>query len=391
MISEYESNWVRFIYTEYINGTTCRDIKGSLEANDVKTRRGYKHWSLGSIQLILRNDTYLGVDQYRDKKTGLLINNKIPQIIPNSLFEEAQNKRKNTLARKGQNNRINHFFLLRELLVCGGCGTQMGCKKMKDGFSLRYYCPIPERRFNRSYLDNRKCEASKVLDASLTDVEVWNLIEKIIGDASAIKKALKEGNSIEQIDRTEIANYIKSSELEIENLKIELKKLESGLIELETEKLILKHSDNVYLGIRKNLIRKINETKIGIESKLNELHKLGKSESWLDSIEELSVSLRNTDEVSEFEKRKVLKNITKQILVTYNKDEKYHTLNVDLSVPLLMDARRAPAASRPPLWGGEPNRRVRGRKPKSGLDYSTVTLLARLRGLSTSNPLNTPM
>ena len=31
------------------------------------------------------------------------------------------------------------------------------------------------------------------------------------------------------------------------------------------------------------------------------------------------------------------------------------------------------------------------RKPKSGHDYSTVTDLAKLRGLSTSKPRNTPM
>ena len=42
-------------------------------------------------------------------------------------------------------------------------------------------------------------------------------------------------------------------------------------------------------------------------------------------------------------------------------------------MPLIVDARRAPAANRPPLWGGEPIRRVLGRKPKSGHDYSTVT------------------
>ena len=38
-----------------------------------------------------------------------------------------------------------------------------------------------------------------------------------------------------------------------------------------------------------------------------------------------------------------------------------------------MDAKLAAAARRAPLWRDEHNRRVRGRKPKSGHDYSTVT------------------
>jgi len=41
-------------------------------------------------------------------------------------------------------------------------------------------------------------------------------------------------------------------------------------------------------------------------------------------------------------------------------------------VPLIVDARRAPAVSRPPLWGGEHNWKDLERKPKSGLAYSTV-------------------
>jgi DNA invertase Pin-like site-specific DNA recombinase len=386
VVCSYESSWVRFIYTEYINGTTCKEIKKSLEDNNVLTRRGNKNWSLGSIQLILRNNTYLGVDQYRDKKTGLLINNKIPQIIPNNLFEDALNKRKKTLARKGQNNRHKHFFLLRELLVCGSCGTQMGCKKTKEE-AYRYYCPIPERRFNRSYLDSTKCDASKVLDANVTDLEIWNLVKNILANTAAIKEALKEGNSLEQVDRTEIATHIKLYEAEIEKLKIELKNLEAGLIELETDKLLLKHSDNVYLGIRKNVIRKIDETKIGIEIKENELYKLGKSDTWVRKIEKLSSIIKDANSESKIDQRVVLKNITKQILVTYNKDEKYHTLKVDLSVPLIMDAWRAPAARRPPLWGVEHNWKDLERKPKSGLAYSTVTDLAKFLGLSTSIPL----
>jgi len=78
--------------------------------------------------------------------------------------------------------------------------------------------------------------------------------------------------------------------------------LEAGLIELETDKILMRHSDNVYLGIRKNLMQKINDTKISIELKLNELHKLGESESWIEKVEELSVLLKGKSEVAEIDK-----------------------------------------------------------------------------------------
>ena len=78
-------------------------------------------------------------------------------------------------------------------------------------------------------------------------------------------------------------------------------------------------------------------------------------------------------------------------IVTYNHQEKCHNLKVNLNVPLIMGYERDAEASRRTLCVGERSSLPIRRKPKSGHDYSTVTLLARLRGLSTSNPLNTPM
>ena len=390
VICDYESNWIRYIYSEYIDGVSCKDIKKSLEDNKVITRRGNEKWSLGSIQLILRNNTYLGIDQYRDKKTGLLINNSIPQIIPNNIFEEAQQKRTKTLERKGQNNRLKQFFLLRDLLVCGGCGTQMGCKKFKDRNVNQYYCPIPERRFNRSYKDNRKCESSKVLDTNATDTEVWKLIEGTLTNSESIKNALKTNGRLDQIDQAEILNKTISIEVEIQKAKSSLKSLESSLIELETDRIINQHSDNVYLGIRKNLITKINQTKVLIEKYHNEISILNQKNNWLDSIDHIGGYITGVKEIDELQKRGVLKQLVKDIVVSYNHVEKYHNLKVNLTVPLIMDYERDAKASRRTLCVGERSSLPQRRKPNSGHDYSTVTLFAKFLGLSTSIPLANP-
>ncbi len=390
VIYDYESKWVRFIYTEYINGTSCKEIKKALEENKVRTRRGNENWSLGSIQLILRNNTYLGIDQYRDKKTGLLINNSIPQVIPNNIFEDAQQKRTKTLERKGQNNRHKQFFLLRDLLVCGGCGTQMGCKKIKHRDINQYYCPIPERRFNRSYKDIRKCDSSKIMDATATDTEIWKLLEETLVNSENIKSALKVSGRLEQVDQAEILNKTISIELEIQKAKSNLKKLESSLIELETDRILKQHSDNVYTGIRKNLIAKINQSKVLIETYQNEISILSQRNNWLEGIDNIGVFMSGVKEVDEVQKRAVMKQLVKDIIVTYNHAEKYHNLKVNLTVPLIMDYERDAKAS----WSrsdSERSSQPRWSKPNSGHDYSTVTLLAKFLGLSTSNPLNTPI
>ena len=87
----------------------------------------------------------------------------------------------------------------------------------------------------------------------------------------------------------------------------------------------------------------------------------------------------------------MLKHLVKDIIVTYNQDEKYHNLKANLTVPLIMDIDQDAQARRSPLWGGERVKASRSSKPKSGLDYSTVTDLAKFLGWSTLHPLITAM
>ena len=49
-------------------GKALKDIKSNLERNQIKTRRENEKWSMGSLQVILKNQTYLGFDHFTDKK-----------------------------------------------------------------------------------------------------------------------------------------------------------------------------------------------------------------------------------------------------------------------------------------------------------------------------------
>ena len=56
-------------------------------------RRGNSHWSLGSIQLILRNTVYSGHFHYTDKMVGETVRIQTPVIINSHLFQIAQDRR----------------------------------------------------------------------------------------------------------------------------------------------------------------------------------------------------------------------------------------------------------------------------------------------------------
>jgi site-specific DNA recombinase len=53
-----ESKWIQYIYAEYSMGKALKDIKSHLERNQIKTRRENEKWSMGSLQVILKNQTY---------------------------------------------------------------------------------------------------------------------------------------------------------------------------------------------------------------------------------------------------------------------------------------------------------------------------------------------
>ena len=101
---EIEGKWIRFIYAEYSKGESLKTLKTIIEKNGIKTRRGKKFWSMGSLQVILKNEVYLGVDVYYDKKTNQTIRNNVPQIVSNKLWAEVQERRKSILMRKNQIN-----------------------------------------------------------------------------------------------------------------------------------------------------------------------------------------------------------------------------------------------------------------------------------------------
>jgi hypothetical protein len=218
------------------------------------------------------------------------------------------------------------------------------------------------------------------MDATATDAEVWKLIEGTLCNSESIKAVLSSSGRLDLVDHSDILNKTTLIEVEIQNSKSDLKRFESSLIELETDKILNEHSENVYQGIRKNLISKINQTKVLIERCQNEIYLLQQNNNWVDSIDNIGGLVKDLNKVDESHKRDVLKKLVKDIIVSYNQDEKYHNLKVNLKVPLVMDIDRDAQASRTPSWGGERVKASKSSKPKSGLDYSTVTDLARFRG-----------
>lgn len=216
------------------------------------------------------------------------------------------------------------------------------------------------------------------MNAIATDTEVWKIIEGTLCNSESIKKALSASGRLDLVDRSDILNKTVLLEAEIQNSKSDLKRFESSLIELETDKILNEHSENVYQGIRKNLISKINQTKVLIERCQNEIYLLQQNNNWVGSIDNIGGLVKDLNKVDESHKRDVLKKLVKDIIVSYNQDEKYHNLRVNLKIPLIMDIHRGDPARHTPSWGAERSSLPQRRKPNLVQNYSTVTDFARL-------------
>jgi len=381
--NDEESKWIRFIYTEYSKKITLKVIKSILEKNGIKTRREKELWSMGSLQVILRNETYLGYDHFIDKKTGLTIKNSIPQIISNKMWDDVQERRKLMLLRKNQINRTSNFYLFRDYLVCK-CGTPLGGRIKPKKCIEQYYCPLPERKFNNSYKREIKCDMKRCLNIPTTDRILWNKIVDILSDTMKLKKNLKEKTIIGMsLNSKDLKIEIKLKEENMIELTKTLHDLEVGLVEIETHKILKKYpSDEIYNSLKKELTKQYNQTKSEIEDIRNLLQEIGNQERWFKWIENFSNYFRGNRDVPDSLKKEILKTVLDFILVDYDWVEKVHRLKIHFKLPVFQQINGVDNGNRDNYLISKPQE-TPGKSSDQNTPptyYSTVTDLARLRG-----------
>ncbi len=391
IVCEEESKWVQFIFKEYSVGTTLKEIKSILESNGVKTRRGNVFWSLGSLQVILKNDTYLGLNSFTDKKTKLKITNTIPQLVSNKLWGLVQDKRKLKLLRKGQFNRTSNFYLFRDFMICS-CGTPIGGRIKIDKSVRHYYCPLSERKFNKKVDDGKICSMKRCMNIPTTDKILWEKIVEVLGNTTELKDWMNNKTVIgKSVKSDEIDKIVKDKEQKITELLKRLNDLEKGLVKVETDNILNNYPSNeIYESLKKELTKKYNNTKTEIEDLRNTLRKIGNEGLWYEWLERFGNEVRDRQDISDTLKKELLEVVLRDIIVEYDHTQKVHILTINFNIPVLLrDGNEGQELTRVMITPPKSGRK--SLKPNLTLPYySTVTLFAKFLGLSTSNPFATP-
>lgn len=268
-------------------------------------------WRPGRVREIIVNSTYKGIHQYgkRSKKNREIIMREVPAIVPEEIWEQAQEVLRDNQLESMRN--AKRHYLLRSLIKCGTCGltyngNQYGCTKV-------YYVCNGKTAY-RGPLQG-KC-TSKNIPQDWVEELVWN---DCINFIMSPGEALKELGAAMEEKKSQKRDVESEKQMIIEALK-EKEVEKQSILDLFRRKVI-------NLGDVELQLEKIDIEKAALTERIKSLESLVSEEDSLyqrfNSAEELLMSFRSKIEGNPpFEvRREIVKSLVKEVIVETKIDE----------------------------------------------------------------------
>lgn len=336
-----ESKWVKRIFTEYEKGKSLKEIKSFLDTNGVKPRRG-KLWSLGSLNVMLRNRVYLGEYRWKDKESGTEYPIVVPKLITHSLFNRVQKKIEKNTKNKGNNSR-KYESLLSNLLECY-CGENISGQVRKTVGKNYYSCSSKRNHWKGK--DVEICNNRRGMNLELTDEFVISELKQVMGNSSILKERFKKDvMSKKDVDKKEIEQEKNILEKKIKYLDSQLEVTIQSISVNEVNHMTKKTDEKLYKQIKKVLdseMVKLEETK---SQYVSEIDDLDNRKDWIDWISKYGVDIKKRFESVSSE---LLEGLIDSIVVSPingkdrsdNPIQVGHSLKVNFKLPIVKDSIR---------------------------------------------------
>ncbi len=132
---------VRRVFTEAAAGRGCKSIAKRLNNDGLRTRTG-KRWTTNGVLLILRNETYVGVQVWGRRKGNekIRVEASWPAIVNRATFDKVQSLVTDRAPNVIHPRRVNSPYLLSGLVRCGICNRAMVGRSAKSGQYFYYRC-----------------------------------------------------------------------------------------------------------------------------------------------------------------------------------------------------------------------------------------------------------
>ena len=350
-INKNESKWVKYIFETYDKGNSSKDIKDKLDREGVKPRRtkdGF--WSLGTLQDMLRNNSYTGEhlvweyervtayeyeknkeDKDNYKKIGKIFKKKvrpftyaIPRIINKGLYNRVQKEMDKRLV--FQPHPSKHFSLLQNILVCE-CGNNFGSRvdvrKKTDGTEIntrKYMCPAVGYDWKKTGV--RTCVNVKSLQMDLLNDYVLNYVKNRVSKSHLLKDKFKKDIMEEHSKKmSNLKDNEKFLENKVQSIVLQIDNMENQIVELEFDvrsgKMDSKRGEGIIKKFQNELDIKQQE-KNEIEKEIDDV---GKDRNWLNWVEKFgdTIKLNTADETKQ---KEFLKGILNKVTVNSEYDNK---------------------------------------------------------------------
>lgn len=212
MIDEEQVDTVKFIFNEYLLGSSLADIAKSLTAKDIKTPSGKSGWNGSTVRTILSNEKYKGdallnktyisdciskkVKKNNSERPMYYVENNHPSIIDKDTFNRVQeelarrtSKRKvKQVGTKTEQGKYSSKYALTELLICGECGMPYRrCTWTASGERK-----IVWRCINRLDYGKKYCHHSPTIEESVLQNAIVTAIMNNSQQSSDVLSILKE-------------------------------------------------------------------------------------------------------------------------------------------------------------------------------------------------------
>ena len=387
VIEKKEAAWVKRIYQESAKGLSTLDLKKLLDAKGVLPRRRVGSWSIGSIRALIRNTHYKGVYEYFDKKSGRRYQVQCPGIVDETTWQAVQELKTRVTSRVSQKNRTKQFYLLRDLMVCGHCGTLMSGRKKASNFEQHYYCPSKERDWAKiggsetPWKRGEGCGMSRALNIPATDKLVWDAVLNIHKESSILREEVKwkilkeEGAPLAQTD-------VDTKEIERDITKV--KKQLVAAKEAQAKMVLNFHTGEIRADVYEVALQSSKQSLNDLEVKLAnlELQKRGheKDAKWVGWLKVYGKQIDAKNALNEEDRKAYLSGLLREIKVKYLEAKNLHELTLQFTLPIVNDGV---------VWNDPTNKR-KGYTLKRGKKNTKVQLLGVERRGRKALPKNTP-
>lgn len=343
VVEKTEAAKVKAIFQRYAAGETAYAIKKFLDKSGVLPRRRGA-WTDGSIMKILTNTHYVGYYLFHDKKGGEEIRVECSPIVSSAIWQEAQEKRKAVLLRKGQVNRTKHFYLLRDLMYCGFCDAPLAARTKPAKNEHFYYCPTKERNWRKGIEPKVKhskkegCGFSRSMNIDRADQLVWDVVVEVHSKSSLLKEEIKKqlvGGVVSPQSGYEATQ--KKNEKSIKLAEKELQRADEAITELDVENRLGQTDPKRFPQIMKRLREQRTAIQARIETLREGVKNQAQERKWVDWVKAFGDDVKLKSKLTPEERKAYLTGMIERIDVRFLAESKEHQLEIRFTKPIVGD------------------------------------------------------